>query len=61
MAMGGRDRHPAEDGPTLGARALMNAVEELCRSRGLVGFRVLYKKNATGQHVVAIVFPPQPP
>jgi hypothetical protein len=39
MAMGGRDRHPAEDGPTLGARALMNAVEELCRSRGLVGIR----------------------
>ena len=30
-------------------------------ARGLVGFRVAYKMNAKGEHVVAIVFPPQPP
>jgi len=27
----------------------------------LVGARVVYKKNVRGEHVVAVVFPPQPP
>ena len=59
--MGGRDRHPLEDGPTLGARALMLAIEELPFFQSLVNARVAYKRNAKGEHVVAVVFPPQPP
>ncbi len=47
--------------PTLGVRALMNAVEDLVKARSLVGVRVAYKRNARGEHVVAILFPPQPP
>lgn len=46
--------------PTLGVRALMNAVEELARRRGLAGFRVAYKQNGRGEHVVALIYPPQP-
>jgi hypothetical protein len=49
------------NGPTLGARALMNAIEELVATRQLVDARVVYKLNAKGEHVVAIIFPPQPP
>lgn len=46
--------------PTLGARAIMRAVEELATQRGIVGARVAYKQNAKGEHVVALIFPSQP-
>ena len=42
--------------PNLGTRALMNAVDELAKGRGLVGARVAYKRNAKGEHVVALIF-----
>jgi hypothetical protein len=54
-------RDPMSNGPTLGARALMNAIQELVATRQLVDARVVYKMNAKGEHVVAIIFPPQPP
>jgi hypothetical protein len=47
--------------PTLGVRAVMAAVEEVARAKKLVAFRVAYKRNAQGEHVVALIFPPQPP
>jgi hypothetical protein len=47
--------------PTLGVRALMSAVEEVVKAQSLVGCRVAYKRNGRGEHVVAIIFPPQPP
>jgi hypothetical protein len=59
--MGGRDRQPPEDGPTLGARVLMNEIDQLARAKHLVGHRVAYKMNDKGEHVVAVMFPPQPP
>jgi hypothetical protein len=55
--MGGRDRHPsAPDTPTLGARALMRVIEELAVSEQLIEYRVAYKKNAKGEHVVALIY-----
>jgi hypothetical protein len=42
--------------PNLGTRALMNAVDELAKERGLAGARVAYKVNARGEHVVALIF-----
>jgi hypothetical protein len=42
--------------PTLGDRALMGAVEELARARGLVDARVAFKRNASGENVVAIIY-----
>jgi hypothetical protein len=50
-----------DERPTLGARALMAAVEELAKARGLIGCRVAYKRNAKGEHVVALIFPSQGP
>jgi hypothetical protein len=47
--------------PTLVVRALMNAVEELARARGILDARVMYKRNDRNEHVVAILFPVQPP
>ncbi len=61
LAVGGRDRHPQEDGPTLGAQALMRAIMALPFVQHLKEARVVYKRNARGEHVVAVVFPPQPP
>jgi hypothetical protein len=50
-------RSPHEDqGPNLGTRGLMNAVDELAKARGLVGARVAYKRNDRGEHVVALIF-----
>lgn len=43
--------------PTLGVKAIMNAVEELARQRGIgANARVLYKQNAKGEHVIALIF-----
>jgi hypothetical protein len=50
-------RHlPDHDQPNLGTRALMNAIDELAKARGLAGARVAYKMNARGEHVVALIF-----
>ncbi len=45
-----------DEQPNLGTRALMNAIDELAKARGLVGARVAYKRNAKGEHVVALIF-----
>jgi hypothetical protein len=52
-----RQRHGAPSAPRASADERRRG--ELCRARGLVGFRLAYKKNAKDEHVVAIVFPPE--
>ena len=47
---------PDDHQPNLGTRALMRAVEELAASRKLTDARVAYKRNAKGEHVVALIF-----
>ncbi len=42
--------------PTLGDGAFMGAVEELPRAKGLADYRVAYKRNAKGDHVVAVIY-----
>jgi hypothetical protein len=37
----------------------MAAVEELAKVRSILKARVAYKKNAQGEHVVALIFPSQ--
>jgi hypothetical protein len=46
-----QDQHP-----NLGTRALMTAIEELAKARGVAQARVAYKTNAKGEHVVALIF-----
>jgi len=45
-----------DDQPNLGTRALMRAVEELVKAHHLTQARVAYKRNAKGEHVVAVIF-----
>ena len=59
--MGGRDRTGNRDGPTLGARALMGQIEKIAEAERLVGYRVAYKKNDKGEHVVALIYQCYPP
>ena len=54
-------RPALEDPSPLGAQAFMQTIEGLARSRELAGFRVAYKMNAAGEHVVALIYPPQAP
>jgi hypothetical protein len=51
-------RSPAskDQQPTLGIRALMSDVEAVAKARHLAQFRVAYKRNAYGDHVVAIIW-----
>jgi hypothetical protein len=41
-------------------RALMQQIEELAKSKGIVG-RVLYKTNQYGELVIALLIPPRHP
>jgi hypothetical protein len=50
-----RSQHQNQQ-PNLGTRALMNAIDELAKARGVAGARVAYKMNAKGEHVVALIF-----
>jgi hypothetical protein len=48
--------------PTLLARLLMGDIEQVAKKHNLRGYyRVGYKRNADGHHVVALIFEPQPP
>jgi hypothetical protein len=51
-----RNLRDPDQQPNLGTRALMNAIDELAKARGLAGARVAYKMNARGEHVVALIF-----
>jgi hypothetical protein len=55
------DRPILENRTPLGAKAFMQVVEALATSGGMKGFRVAYKQNAKGEHVVAVIWPPQAP
>ena len=36
-------------------RAVLNAIEEVARSKGIKGFRTAYKRNARGELVIALI------
>jgi hypothetical protein len=38
----------------------MAALQELAKHRTVRGAQVDYRRNEKGEHVVAIIFPPQP-
>jgi hypothetical protein len=55
------DQPRIEDRPPLGVKALMEVIEKLAASRGMKSYRVGYKQNGMGEHVVAVIWPPQTP
>ena len=55
------DRPLLENRTPLGAKAFMEVIDALAASRGMKGYRVAYKQNAKGEHVVAVIWPPRAP
>jgi hypothetical protein len=55
------DRPRVENRTPLGAKAFMEDVAALAASRGMKDYRVAYKQNAHGEHVVAVIWPPRTP
>jgi hypothetical protein len=52
------DRPPLPDHlrQPIGIRPLMEVMDALAKSRGMETHRVAYKRNAKGEHVVALIF-----
>jgi hypothetical protein len=50
------DRPPPLERPPLGIAPLLEVIDALAKSRGMASHRVAYKKNAKGEHVVALIF-----
>jgi hypothetical protein len=44
------------DRPPLGIAPLLEVIDALAKSRGMASHRVAYKKNAKGEHVIALIF-----
>jgi hypothetical protein len=38
----------------------MSAIDELALRKCIAGYRVAYRMNDRGEHVVALIYPPQP-
>ena len=55
------DRPGIPDRPPLAVKSIMDEVEQIGRGRKLKGYRVAFKKNAKGENVVALLWPPQTP
>ena len=55
-----KDRHRDREPPTGLAWTLMLALQEIAKHRNLRGAQVDYRRNEKGEHVVALIFPPQP-
>jgi hypothetical protein len=52
-----RDRaRDGDEGPPLGAKAFMARVRELAAAERFDSFEVAYKRNARGEHVVAVIW-----
>lgn len=43
--------------PSLLCQAVMHAVGDVAKAKGLEGARVLFKRNARGENVVAVIWP----
>jgi hypothetical protein len=54
------DQPPVEDRPASGVNVLAAVAEALLRNGAPAGYRVVYRTNPRGEHVVAVIWPPQP-
>jgi len=51
---------PAEDPPASGFNVLAAVAEALAKNGPPPGYRVVYRTNPRGEHVVAVIWPPEP-
>lgn len=52
---------PVENVSPLGLKMMIEVFEALARSRVPAGYRVVYRTNPRGEHVVAVIWPPETP
>jgi hypothetical protein len=53
------DQPAAEDQSPIGVKLMIDVMETLARKRALPGYRVVYRVNAKGEYVVAVIWPPE--
>jgi hypothetical protein len=51
------DQPSTEDQSPIGVRLMIEVMETLARKRALPGYRVVYRTNPKGEHVVAVIWP----
>jgi len=61
MEAGTSDRSRVEDQAASGVRVLTAVAEALAKNGAPAGYRVVYRINPKGEHVVAIIWPPETP
>jgi hypothetical protein len=54
-------RPPVETQPATGVKILAAVAEALAKNGAPPGYRVVYRTNPKGEHVVAIIWPPESP
>jgi hypothetical protein len=52
------DQPSPEDRPVSGVRLVTDVVDALMQRGGPPGYRVVYRTNPKGEHVVAVIWPP---
>jgi hypothetical protein len=60
MESGTSDRPPVESQPASGVSVLAAIAEALAKNGAPAGYRVVYRTNPKGEHVVAVIWPPAP-
>jgi hypothetical protein len=53
------DDPAAEDQSPIGMKVMIDVMETVARKRALPGYRVVYRVNPKGEHVVAVIWPPE--
>ena len=56
-----RDHSRVEDQAARGVKMLTAVAEALAKNGAPAGYRVVYRTNPKGEHVVAIIWPPETP
>jgi hypothetical protein len=52
------DQRPVEGHPASGVNGLAAVAEALAKNGAPAGYRVVYRTNPRGEHVVAVIWPP---
>jgi hypothetical protein len=53
------DDPAAEDQSSIGMKVMIDVMETVAQKRALLGYRVVYRVNPKGEHVVAVIWPPE--
>lgn len=55
------DPRPVEDPSPTGVNVMIEVIEAIAKKRIPAGYRVVYRTNPKGEHVVAVIWPPPTP